>query len=623
MVEYHPISSRDQPRLHQFGKKVLLGIFLGHVLIVENSERTHHHCGHWGDGKPGLGRNPSSEAECNRSVNATKRVKLLDSQPQMEQLNCLEETTVREPTLRRKQLVRSEDLRQELQGISERSQPTEAKDDAEDRKDFRSIEGDFIYRHHIEPRVQLFVPKEETFPIPLKHVDVTRATWTNLDVLQESRIDDYWNVDVDRSLSDSRTGFTKSTFFLWKEKLPSGYMWFREPRTKIQTTARPDYLWPEIWSGMSNAAQKNEKEEWAMEKPKLDNARKLRGVFFWKARGRQRSKTERHLFHRSARWRDREAIKNARKKLEIVMEAAMLCKTGTKKCLKKLRETVSESDESNTIQNTKHAWIVEAHGSTPPKDHEDHIAGKGYKSISHYILVHKFLPMPQAMKIPDAKAAAHKEWKKLETMPTSLASGRDEEQQGCYCGSTKREEIGPLCYIRDSVRLQTVLLCMNKKMFETTNNRAIPEWRHQWHDILISWLGHGTSKLGTKGLEQEQWPRDKNGQKSALRGNWENALSEMHKDSVHEETLAFSAKEVIVDRKYIRALLLQLRSHRLTEENPRKVLFWSQRRKPFQKKRPKAVQTFPQMKVYGPVVWLLAPSGMSKVQVWDWMHLWQ
>ena len=32
-------------------------------------------------------------------------------------------------------------------------------------------------------------------------------------------------------------------------------------------------------------------------------------------------------------------------------------------------------------------------------------------------LVHKFIPMPQAMKIPDAKADVDKEWKKLETIP--------------------------------------------------------------------------------------------------------------------------------------------------------------------------------------------------------------
>ena len=83
---------------------------------------------------------------------------------------------------------------------------------------------------------------------------------------------------MDRSLSDSWTGFTKFTF--GKEKAPSGYMWFRERRTKIQATARPDYLWLEMWSGMSNAAQKKEKEEWTMEKLKVDNARRLRGIYF-------------------------------------------------------------------------------------------------------------------------------------------------------------------------------------------------------------------------------------------------------------------------------------------------------------------------------------------------------
>ena len=59
------------------------------------------------------------------------------------------------------------------------------------RNDFWSIEGSYIYRHHVEPRVQLHVPNEETFPIPLKYIDVTSATYTNLDVLQEKRTDDF------------------------------------------------------------------------------------------------------------------------------------------------------------------------------------------------------------------------------------------------------------------------------------------------------------------------------------------------------------------------------------------------------------------------------------------------
>ena len=71
-------------------------------------------------------------------------------------------------------------------------------DDAEARADFWSIQGDFICRHHNEPRVQLFLPKEETFPIPLKYIDVTRSTaHTDLDVMQEKRVDDYWNVDTE------------------------------------------------------------------------------------------------------------------------------------------------------------------------------------------------------------------------------------------------------------------------------------------------------------------------------------------------------------------------------------------------------------------------------------------
>ena len=45
--------------------------------------------------------------------------------------------------------------------------------------------------------------RKKTFPIPLKYIDVTRSTHNDLDVMQEKRIDDYWNVDSNRNLSDS------------------------------------------------------------------------------------------------------------------------------------------------------------------------------------------------------------------------------------------------------------------------------------------------------------------------------------------------------------------------------------------------------------------------------------
>ena len=83
----------------------------------------------------------------------------------MEQQNCQEETTNSEyPTLMRKPTVRSEVLSEKLQGESGEPQPTESKEDVEARADFWSIQGDFTCCHHNEPRVQLYGPKEETFP---------------------------------------------------------------------------------------------------------------------------------------------------------------------------------------------------------------------------------------------------------------------------------------------------------------------------------------------------------------------------------------------------------------------------------------------------------------------------
>ena len=122
----------------------------------------------------------------------------------------------------------------------------------------RSLQRLLFYRHHVEPRVHLCVPKEESFPTPLKFFDVTSRSHINLKVMQEKRINDYWNVDGDRTLSDVWTGFTK--FTLLSEK-PPGYMWSGGRLTKIQATTRLDYLWPEVWIGMSKTAKKQEKQE--------------------------------------------------------------------------------------------------------------------------------------------------------------------------------------------------------------------------------------------------------------------------------------------------------------------------------------------------------------------------
>ena len=94
------------------------------------------------------------------------------------------------------------------------------------------MSGNFIFRHDVEPGVKLYSPREESFPIPLKYIGVSRTTRTNLDVQQEKGIDDYWNIDGSRDLSDPWTGFTQLT--LLEEKPPDGFLW-------SELTSRPDH----------------------------------------------------------------------------------------------------------------------------------------------------------------------------------------------------------------------------------------------------------------------------------------------------------------------------------------------------------------------------------------------
>ena len=100
--------------------------------------------------------------------------------------------------------------------------------------------------------------------------------------------------------------------------------------------------------GCRKQVRKKEQHQWSIERPKLDKARRLRGIYF--------IDPEDGGF--------KETIQNAREKLEILMEAAMPCKMRTKKRSNKSRVTDDEIHGSNELQKTKHACIVEAHEST-------------------------------------------------------------------------------------------------------------------------------------------------------------------------------------------------------------------------------------------------------------------
>ena len=100
-----------------------------------------------------------------------------------------------------------------------------------------------------------------------------------------------------------------------------------------------------------------------------------------------------------------ETEEKTRRKFEVPMPAAMPCKIR--------RGTYKETCRNPDAPKTKYACIVEADESsrkrlegTVHKDHEDHFAGKGINSLNQYNIVQKFIPMPEAMRIPEVD----KEW---------------------------------------------------------------------------------------------------------------------------------------------------------------------------------------------------------------------
>ena len=361
LVEYYPITAKDQSRIHQFGKKVLPGLFLGYALYAG---------GIWKGDVLIADLEELETMDASEIYSKRLNAKEVIFPKQGEFIFPIADGRIKTPggdqELRTSTLVRHRPVQGESNidflGEWEGSlpQPHDSFPDAgEAINDFWSMSGSFIYRHHVELRVALYSPREESFPIPLKYIDITRTTHTNLDVKQEKRIDDYWNIDGSRDLSDPWTGFTQIT--LLDEKAPDGYTWSGGRLTRKQLTSRPDHLWPELWKSMGKNAKLKEKQKWAEEKIHLDNARKLRGIYFIDPEDKEYKET----------------IKNARKKLETSVAPAMPCKT--------MKNCGSGGSDKN---KTKLACILEANestrmrmGNSEPHNHEDHIAGKGENSL--------------------------------------------------------------------------------------------------------------------------------------------------------------------------------------------------------------------------------------------------
>ena len=93
----------------------------------------------------------------------------------------------------------------------------------------------------------------------------------------------------------------------------------------------------EVWTKIGNAAQNRENQEWAKEKPKLDNDRKMRGLYFVDPDDEEY----------------KEILKNAMRKLKRPVAPAMPCRRPPKSIRETCLNQVTMKPNSASEENSK------------------------------------------------------------------------------------------------------------------------------------------------------------------------------------------------------------------------------------------------------------------------------
>ena len=237
-------------------------------------------------------------------------------------------------------------------------------------EDSWSMSGEFIHRHHEELRLKFYDPDNETFPIPLKNVNVMRQTQTKKKNVSEHTINDTCFEAKGVTLAEEWTATAR--FQILRTRLLEGYRCVNGRPTKIQKTTRPDSIWPEAWTPLFKEQKKtNELAEWAQDSAKLQAARRNKGTH--------------EVVDRWQRWLQGDCWSSSDTGKTLLMLCHALRRKGQANLrqLKPLRNRQIQKRQEHTEQWSDNMW------TTSPK--------KGDVGSFHCGLVHKPVFIEEAM----------------------------------------------------------------------------------------------------------------------------------------------------------------------------------------------------------------------------------
>ena len=199
---------------------------------------------------------------------------------------------------------------------------------------------------------------------------------------------DAHHIHGDRILSRQWTSLTR--FTILSNSTFRGYACLGRHWQRFKQRARPEKTWPENWSDKLMKSQQERKSASGRRKAKAQQCTKDESIFV-------------DLEDMEVN----ETLNMPERSLKRTVDSAMPCKLWKTLWNSSLKAPKDPPERRNAIRaiTTRRTKTVDACKC------ETHLPRKRILSSSHFSnLVHKLIPMHQAMRIPDAKAEVDKSW---------------------------------------------------------------------------------------------------------------------------------------------------------------------------------------------------------------------
>lgn len=146
--------------------------------------------------------------------------------------------------------------------------------------DHWTVSSTAVVRHHMTPRMYLYVTNEAECPVPMRFLDVVRSPITNIEDNTDAFVQDVWNTEVPlpedtRPVSGEWTGNTM--FRMLRPEPPAGFVWDLDKLVKSKETIRPDVIDPLLWSSLSRPQRAKDIALWQVVNAVRIEARAKRG----------------------------------------------------------------------------------------------------------------------------------------------------------------------------------------------------------------------------------------------------------------------------------------------------------------------------------------------------------